>query len=215
MRAEVMWLSPRANKVRLLYTDGIPDGILTQQKQGAAMESDESKTQASGRLNPVARTNRNDPYPSPIVVSGGGGSFVRLPVPGPVVEGLGGSSHLADRLNAILASEPYQSGEIDPHATATLTADFEEFFQRLETMREYPSPIDVDPRGGWSLTIPIPRPVVEDLGGPAQLSERLASIPLAEPHRGSQASPHAAAELTAHCDELLGRIETIMSGPGR
>ena len=179
------------------------------------MGSDESKKQASGKLNPVEPADRKDPYPSPIVVSGGGGSFVRLPVPGPVVEGLGGSSQLRDRLNAIIASEPYQSDEIDSEAAATLTANYDEFFQRLETMSEDPTPIRVDPRGGWSVTIPIPERVIEGLGGSSQLSERLASIPLAESRQGSQTSPHAAAELTALCDELLGRIETIMSGPGR
>jgi hypothetical protein len=196
------------------YTDSMPDGILVPAEAGAGMGSDESKRQASGKFNPVKPTDREDPYPSPIVVTKGGGSFVRLPVPERVVEGLGGPSQLRGRLNAILASEPYQSGEIDRHAAATLTTDYEKFFQRLETMSEYPTPIQVDPSGGWSVTIPIPRPVVEGLGGRSQLRERLASIRLAESSRGGQASPQAAAKLTAHCDELLGRIETIVSGPG-
>lgn len=177
------------------------------------MEFEESKKQASGRLNPVEPTDQEDCYPNPIVVTKGGGSYIRLSVSEPVVEGLGGHSQLRERLNAILASEPYKSGEIDPGAAATLTTDYEEFFQRLETMSEYPTPIQVVPTGGWFVTIPIPRPVVEGLGGHSQLRERLASIRLAESPRGGQARMHAA-ELTAHCDEFLGRIESIITGPG-
>jgi hypothetical protein len=178
------------------------------------MESDEGKKAAWGKLNPVEPADPEDPYPSPIVVSGGGGSYARLAVAWPVVDGLGGSSQLRERLDAILVSEPYLSGEIDPHAGAALTTHYEEFFRRLETMSEYPSPVKVVPAGGWSVAIPIPEMVVEGFGGPSRLRQRLASIPPAESHGGGRASQHAVAELTAHCDELLGQIETIINEPG-
>jgi hypothetical protein len=171
---------------------------------------DEKRTQ--DRPEPMEPVDLENPYPSPIVVSGGGGSYLRLPVPGTVVEGLGGSSRLRARLSVILASEPYLSGEVSTHTTATLTAHYDEFFQSLE-VTAYPTPIHVDPKGGWSVTIPIPGTVVEGLGGSSRLNERLASIPTSAPHRFTAVDPVAAVRLATHYDRLLGQIETVIDPP--
>lgn len=175
------------------------------------MGTGEDEKRAQDRPDPVEPVDLENPYPSPIVVSGGGGSYVRLPTPGTVVEGLGGSSRLNERLSAIRASEPYLSGEVSAHDSAALTAHYDEFFQRLEVI-SYPTPIHVDPKGGWSVTIPIPGMVVEGLGGSSQLNERLASIFASAP-RPAGVEPVIAVTLTAHYDRLLGQIETVMNQP--
>jgi hypothetical protein len=176
------------------------------------MGTSEDEKRAQNRPDPVEAVDLENPYPSPIVVSGGGGAYVRLPVPGTVVEGLGGSSRLRERLSVILASEPYLSGEVSTHATATLTAHYDEFFQSLE-VTAYPTPIHVDPKGGWSVTIPIPGTVVEGLGGSSRLNERVASIFMSAPHGSTGVDPVAAVSLAAHYDRLLGQIETVIDRP--
>jgi hypothetical protein len=173
------------------------------------MGTSEDEKRAQDRPDPVALVDLENPYPSPIVVSGGGGAYVRLPVDETVVERLGGSSQLRERLSVILASEPYRSGEVSTHAAATLTAQYDEFFQSLE-VTAYPTPIHVDPEGGWSVTIPIPGPVVQGLGGSSRLNERLASIFMSAPDRSTGVDPVAAGRLAAHCDRLLGQIETVI-----
>jgi hypothetical protein len=74
----------------------------------------------------------------------------------------------------------------------------------------YPTPIHVDPEGGWSVTIPIPGPVVQGLGGSSRLNERLASIFMSAPDRSTGVDPVAAGRLAANCDRLLGQIETVI-----
>jgi hypothetical protein len=177
------------------------------------MADGEDEKQAHDTPNPVVSIGPENPFPSPIVVSGGGG-YVILPIPGAVVDRLGGSSLLRERLGAILASEPYLSGEVSANAAATLTASYNEFFQRLE-VSPYPTPIHVDPEGGWSVTIPIPGTVVEGLGGTSRLSDRLNSIYVRAPHRPTRVDPVAAVRMAEQCDKLLGQIETVINRPER
>jgi hypothetical protein len=178
------------------------------------MGAGEDEKRAQDTPDPVVSIGPENPYPSPIVVSGGGGSYFRLPIPGTVVDGLGGSSLLRERLSAILASEPYLSGEISAHTVATLAASYNEFPQRLEES-PYPTPIQVDPKKGWSVTIPIPTTVVEELGGISRLSERLDSIYMPPPHRPDRVEPVAAVRMAEDCDRLLGQIETVINQPER
>jgi hypothetical protein len=182
------------------------------------MVSNEGTKQDPGKPDPVARAGAEDPYPNPIVISSGGGSYLRLQVPETVVERLGGSPRLRERLNTILASEPYESGQISPQVAAELTTHYDEFLQQLEAMSVDLPPTHADPKERWerwSITVPIPGTVLEELGGASRLHERLTSIPLAASHRYAEASPHAAVRLTARYDKLLGGIETIIGGPGR
>jgi hypothetical protein len=160
----------------------------------------------------VVPADPENPYPSPIVVSGGKGSYLRLPTPGTVVEGLGGRSRLNERLGAILASENYLSGEVSEPDATTLAAHDESFLQRLEVI-SYPTPIHTDPNGGWSVAIPIPEQVVERLGGPSGLEDRLASMSGSASGQPADADPVNAARLTADYDGLLGQIETVVNPP--
>jgi hypothetical protein len=178
------------------------------------MGTSEDEKRAQDAPNPVVSISPGNPYPSPIVVSGGKGSYLRLPITATVIDRLGGSSVLRERLNVILASEPYLSGEISTHAAATLTTHYNEFFQRLEVIT-YPTPIHVDPKGGWSVTIPIPGMVVEGLGGISRLSERLDSIYVSAPQRPTGVDPDAAVRMAENYDRLLGQIETNMDRPER
>jgi len=173
------------------------------------MGTDAGDERAQDRPDSVNPVDLENPYPSPIVVSGGKGSYLRLPTPGSVVEGLGGASQLNQRLGTILASGAYLSGEVGAHDAVALTAHYDEFFQLLEVI-SYPTPIHVDPSEGWSVTIPIPEAVVEDLGGPSRLNERIASMYVSVPRQPSGVDPVTAVRLTAHYDRLLGQIETAI-----
>jgi len=146
------------------------------------------------------------------VVSGGKGSYLRLPTPGTVVDRLGGLLALNDRIDAIVASEPYQPGEVSDHDTAELAAHYDTFLARLEVI-SYPTPIHTDPTGGWSVTIPIPESVIERLGGPSQLRNRLASMSASSWGPTSEARPVDMTRLTADYDGLLGQIETVIKPP--
>jgi hypothetical protein len=176
---------------------------------GEGMGTGADDKRAHERPNPVEPVDLENPYPSPIVVSGGKGSYLRLPTPGTVVEGLGGSSRLNQRLGTILASGSYLSGRVGAHDAVALTAHYDEFFQLLEVI-SYPTPIHADPSGGWSVTIPIPETVVEDLGGSSRLNERLASMYVSAPRAPAGVDPVTAVRLTAHYDRLLGQIETVI-----
>ena len=178
------------------------------------MRAGENEKRAKDTPDPVVAVGPGNPYPSPIVVSGEGGAYVRLPIPGTVVDGLGGSSLLRERLSAILTSEPYLSGEVSADTAATLTENYNEFLQRFD-VSPYPTPIHVDPKGGWSVTIPIPRTVVDELGGISRLSERLDSIYTQAPHRPASVDPVTAVRMAEHCDRLLGQIETVINRPKR
>lgn len=178
------------------------------------MGTSEDERRAKDWSDPVEPVDLENPWPSPIVVSGGGGSYVRLPVPATVVEELGGSSRLRERLSVIHASEPYLSDEVSAHAAATLTAHYDKFFEQLEEVA-YPTPIHVDPKGGWSVTIPIPGMVVDGLGGSSRLNDRLVSIYVSAPHRPTEVDPVAPARLAAHYDRLLGQIEAAINRPER
>ena len=146
------------------------------------------------------------------MVSGGKGSYLRLPTPGTVVDRLGGLLALNDRINAIVASEPYQSGEVSDHDAAELAAHYDTFLARLEVI-SYPTPIHTDPTGGWSVTIPIPESVIERLGGPSQLRNRLASMSASSPGPTAAARPADMTRLTADYDGLLGQIEAVIKPP--
>ncbi len=161
------------------------------------------------RPRPVVPADLANPYPSPIVVSGGKGSYLRLPTPGSVVERLGGLAALNERITAIDASEPFESGEVSDHDAAELAAHYDTFLARLEVI-SYPTPIHTDPAGGWSVAIPIPESVIERLGGPAQLRNRLASI---RAEQAVEARPADVTSLTADYDGLLGQIETVIKPP--
>jgi len=178
------------------------------------MGAGEDENRAQDRPDPVAPVDLRNPYPSPIVVSGGGGGYFHLLIPGTVVEGLGGSSLLRERLNAILASEPYLSGEVSAPVAAALAEYYNEFFQRLE-VSPYPSPIRVDPGGGWSVTIPIPGTVVEELGGISRLTDRLGSIYMPALYQSTRVDPAATVRMAEYCDRLLGQIETVINRPER
>jgi hypothetical protein len=170
----------------------------------------EDEKRSQDTPDPVVPADPEDPYHSPIVITGGAGAYVRLRIPGTVIEGLGGPSLLRERLSAILASEPYLTGRVSAHAAATLTAHYDEFFRHLEVIA-YPSPIHVDPKGGWSVTIPIPGMIVEELGGISRLSERLDSAS----RRPARADPVAAGRMAEHYDRLLVQIETVIDRPER
>lgn len=173
------------------------------------MGTDEDGMRAQNRSDPVKPVDLENPYPSPIVVRTGKGSYLRLPTPGTVVERLGGRSQLNERLQAILAS--HLSGDVVEHDAEALTPHYDEFLQRLEVI-SYPTPIHIDPNGGWSVTIPIPATVVEELGGSSRLNERLASIYVST-SRPAGVDPATAVKLTADYDRLLGQIETVINRP--
>jgi hypothetical protein len=172
---------------------------------------DESGPQRPG---PVVPADLASPYPSPIVVSGGKGSYLRLLTPGTVIDRLGGLSALNDRINAIAASEPYRSGEVSDHDAAELATHYDTFLARLEVV-SYPTPIHTDPTGGWSVTIPMPESVIEKLGGPSQLRTRLASMQdsASAADQAAQAGPVDMTRLTADYEGLLGQIETVIKPP--
>jgi hypothetical protein len=169
---------------------------------------------AQYRPEPMEPVDLENPYPNPIVVSSGGGSYFRLPLAARVVEELGGSSHLRERLSAIHGSEPYLSGEVSTHAAVVLAAHYDEFFQLLE-VTPYPTPIHADPERGWSVTIPIPGTVVEGLGGSSRLNERLVSIFMAAPYPSAGVDPAAPVRLAANYDRLLGQVEAVINLPER
>lgn len=179
------------------------------------MGASEASKQDPEQPDPMEPADAENPYPNPIVVRGGGGSYARLPVSEVVVEGLGGSSQLRERLAAILSSEQYVSGEISPPAAARLAAQYGEFFQQFETTTANRSPIRTNPKGGWSITVPIPEMVVQRLGGSSRLHERLAAVYASELDVSAEDSPQAAARITAHYEKLIGQMETIIKEPGR
>jgi hypothetical protein len=195
--------------LRRLCTESISSGILAR-VGGGGMGTDEGDRRARGWTDHVEPVDLENPYPSPIVVSTGKGSYLRLPTPGPVVEGLGGPSRLNERLRAILVSGPYVSREAAAHDTAALTAHYDEFLQLLEVGSD-PAPVHLDE--GWSVIIPIPETVVEGLGGSSQLNERLASMYLSAPRRPTGVDAVTTEKLTAQYDRLLGQIETVINRP--
>lgn len=179
------------------------------------MGANEASKQDPEQPDPMELVHYESPYPNPIVVREGGGLCVRLPVSEAVVQRLGGSSQVRERLAEILSSEQYLSGEISPPAAATLAAQYGKFFQQFETMTADRSPIRTNPKGGWSITVPIPEMVVERLGGSSRLRERLAAVYASEPDVSAEDSPHAAARITAHYEKLIGQMETIIKEPER
>lgn len=119
----------------LPYPDSVPRDILAEggKDKGAVMGVSEEKRDPA-RSDPLTPADPEDPYASPIAVIRGGGSYVRLPISNAVVEGLGGSAQLRDRLGAILASEPQLSAGVTPHAAATLTSQYDRLLGQCETI---------------------------------------------------------------------------------
>jgi hypothetical protein len=175
------------------------------------MANDQDKSQEPGSVDHQESGDFEDPNPSPIVITAGGGAFARVPIPAQVVDRLGGSSRLLARLHPILEAEALGSSSISPGAAVKLTAQYDELFDHLETITADLSPIHIDKRGGSSITVPIPREVVDRLGGSSRLLARLHPILDAEALGSSSITPDAAVKLTTQYEELFDQLGAIIA----
>jgi hypothetical protein len=162
---------------------------------------------------------------NPITVDPGKGWLVRLPVPEEVLGKLGGPVRLGEQLRPIMNTEPDQFGLLTPDASDRLASAYDELFQQLTSIPAQrrdgggtgnpANPIEVDPRKGRSVTLPVPEQVLGKLGGASQVGERLRPILDAPPGTGRPLTPEASDELASAYGEVLRHLAAASRREGQ
>ena len=152
---------------------------------------------------------------NPITVDPGKGWLVTLPVPREVLGKLGGPVRLGERLRPIMNTKLDQFSQLTPDASDKLASAYDELFQQLTSIPaqrqdgawtdDPANPIEVDPRKGRSVTLPVPEEVLGKLGGASQVGERLRPI-LDAPGTGRPLTPDASDKLASAYGDVVQHL---------